>query len=496
MPPTTPPSGTTAHSPARKLEDLIARIGEAAVMYPGAPRPPAGDTLKVLHVATEFHQIGGHSRMAGEWVRLDTGNRHALALTRQHSPVPPAIAEAFRSTGGTVVRLNCERGNMLHWAASLQRLMADADVVVLHVHSMDILPFLACAGMQRRPPILFVNHTDHLFWVGARFADLVVSSRHSGNALSLRRRGIPRERLATFPLCLSEHGWQVDRAAARAQLGLEPDDVLILSVARGSKFSPVGSQAFPDPFVSLLQRNPRVKLYAVGPGGDVDWSGAEAATGGRVRAIHATPDTAPFYAAADIYLDSFPFVSITSLLEAGRAGLPLVTRDPFGPDCRVMGADTIGFDDSIVRCRSTGEAVSILQGLIDDHGLRRRLGDAARAEIEGHNLGNAWQAELKALYRRALATPPARIAGAQALGPVSDLDRFLPFVYADQQRGATRDSRFFASVEPAIKAGPLVWRLRTLVELRRRRLSAGQIGRWAIPEWLTCRVRDILRRHT
>jgi glycosyltransferase involved in cell wall biosynthesis len=480
-----------------ELEDALARIGATALAHPGVRRAPkAGHPLSVLHVATEIYAIGGHSRMAEQWSREDGGNRHSLVLTRQHAAIPESMADAIQAAGGTIVRLNRSPGSLLDWARQLQSEMAKADVVVLHVHSMDVLPFIACAGMDRHPPILLVNHTDHLFWVGARFADLVVCSRHSGHRLCIDRRGVPAERLALLPLCLGPDGWQADRAAARESLGLGRDDVMILTVARGAKFAPVGREAFPDPLVALLRRNPHVRLVAVGPGGEVDWSKAEAAVPGRIQPIRATRETAPYVSAADIYLDSFPFVSITSLLEAGRSGLPIVTRSPFGPECSVMGADTIGFDANIIRTESAPEMVATLQRLIDDPALRRRLGDAARAEIGSLNVGAGWASALEELYARALAVPATPLPCTPELGAITDLDRYLPFVYGDQRRGATATSRLVAAMEASIKAGPLAWRLRSVMRLRRLESAAGngQTVRWCIPEWLTGRLRDFQRR--
>ena len=480
-----------------ELEDALARIGAAALPHPGSPRTAAtGRALNVLHVATEVYAIGGHSRLAEQWMREDGASRHSLVLTRQRGPIPATTTDAVSAAGGTDVVLNRAAGILLDWAGRLQSEMARADVVVLHVHSMDVLPFIACAGMARRPPMLFVNHSDHLFFVGARFADLVVCTRRSGHRLCIDRRGIPAERLALLPLCLGEEAPQADRAAARATLGLARDDVMILTVARGVKFAPVGHEAFPDPFVELLQRNPHVRLVAVGPGGEVDWSAAEAAVPGRIQAITATRETARYFAAADIYLDSFPFVSITSLLEAGRAGLPMVTRNPFGPDCAVMGADTIGFDASIVRSSSTAEMVATLQRLIDDAALRRQIGEAARTVIAALNGGVGWRRELATLHARALALPATPPPCTPDLGSPSDLDSFLPFVYGDQGRGATAASRLEAAMGASIKAGPLAWRLRSVAELRRHGVAPGrgQVVRWCTPEWVTSRLRDFQRR--
>ena len=68
----------------------------------------------------------------------------------------------------------------------------------------------------------------------------------------------------------------------------------------------------------------------VGAGERPDWTAAVERTNGRIVTYPERAGTSVLYDAADIYVDSFPAVSITSLLEAGSLGIPLVTRDPFG----------------------------------------------------------------------------------------------------------------------------------------------------------------------
>jgi hypothetical protein len=483
------------------LEAIVAHLGAAALPHVGsgvAPRPDR--PMSVLHVATEFYAVGGHSRMAAHWMNEDSDNRHSLALTRQHEIVPPELATAVAASRGSITLLNRTPGDLLGWARRLQRLIAEADCVILHVHSMDVIPFLALAGMAHRPPVLLVNHADHLFWLGANFVDLVVSTRASGDRLTRDRRGIPDARRAVIPLCLAPPDASMARAEARRRLGFPEDQLIILTVARALKFKRVGHEEFPDPLVPLLEANPRARLVVLGPGGQVDWSRAEAAVPGQVIAVPATPETAPYFAAADIYLDSFPFVSVTSMLEAGLRGLPLVTRQPFGPECAVMGSDSPGIELEILRADSGSGVVGLLQRLIDDAAWRRQVGARTAAAIARTHMGAAWRAGLSEVYRRGFA---AHAAGPHA--PVhdasvpSDLDAFVPYAYGDLSRGATPEGRLVCATETALKAAPLAWRLRTLARFRHNGLL-GEVGcspwRCLIPEWAGTNLRMLARRYS
>jgi hypothetical protein len=482
-----------------EIEAVIARLGSAALPHAGPHLLSRVDgPLSVLHVATEFYAIGGHSRMAAHWMNEDEGNRHSLALSRQHDVVPPALHTSVAASGGTLTLLNRAPGDLLDWARRLQRLIAKADCVILHVHSMDVIPFLALSGMRCRPPVLLVNHADHLFWVGANFVDLVVSTRTSGDLLTRDRRGVPETRRAVIPLCLERPDVSMSRAEARRRLAISHDRVVILSVARALKFKRVGDEEFPDPIVPLLKANPRAQLLVLGPGGQVDWSRAEAAAPGQVVAVPASPETAPYFAAADIYLDSFPFVSVTSMLEAGLRSLPLVTRQPFGPDCAVMGSDSPGIEPEILRADSSDGMVGLLQRLIDDPVWRQQVGARTAAAISRTHMGPEWRAGLAEVYRRGFA--------AHAAGPhfsvsdgsaTSDLDAFVPYAYGDLGRGATAEGRLVCATETVLKVAPPVWRLRTLAALRRDGCF-GELSlspwRWLIPEWLGMNLRRFVRR--
>ena len=56
--------------------------------------------------------------------------------------------------------------------------------VILHVHMYDVLPILAFANGDFNRPVMFYNHADHLFWLGASISDLVVNFRSSSVAFN------------------------------------------------------------------------------------------------------------------------------------------------------------------------------------------------------------------------------------------------------------------------------------------------------------------------
>ena len=73
------------------------------------------------------------------------------------------------------------------------------------------------------------------------------------------------------------------------------------------------------------------------------------------RALGTRHEIGSIYAAADIYLDSYPFSSLTSMLEAGQRGLPLLSLGSADPQLDVLGFDDPATDGLPIRFRAEDE---------------------------------------------------------------------------------------------------------------------------------------------
>ena len=479
-----------------RIEAMLRRLGRQALHDDRPCRPPRdeGAPRRILHVATELYGIGGHARMVAHWIRNDPDNVHSLALTGQHCLLPQDVADAVQDARGTVTCLNARPGGLLRWARGLQALMARADILVLHVHNMDVVPMIALAGLVQRPPSMMVNHGDHQFWLGAGIVDMIVNTRHSGRQLGLDRRGVTPERSALIPLCLGDRPRRMSRQAARQALGIPSEAVVVLTIARAVKFRDIGGDNFVQALLPVLRDNPQMHMVVVGPGPMPAWADSIAQVPGQVHLIGETTQTQPYLDAADLYLDAFPFVSITSLLEAGMQGLPLVTRAAYGPDCGVMAADSPGLDGVMATTHSVAELRRTIAALVRDDAARRSLGARTLAQVVENNTGAGWRRQLGDLYRSTEALPrnPGDLAPIQGMG---DLDLFIPFVFDDPVGiGGSDTIRVSRATQLVLKAAPPGWRIRHLIRIAARRDLAGSPLRALIPAWLGTTLRRSLRR--
>ena len=176
-----------------RLEAILNAIGRR--IAPGdksAKRSKAGAFKKVLHVGSELSAVGGLTRMISRWMDADSERTSSLVLTQHRGEVPEHLTDAIQaqrrralpaqSVHRQPVRLGSEA------TADRQSAMTS---IILHIHCEDVIPVLAFADESGLPPVLFLNHADHLFWLGTSVADLVLNLRDAADRYHDRppRRG-------------------------------------------------------------------------------------------------------------------------------------------------------------------------------------------------------------------------------------------------------------------------------------------------------------------
>ncbi|MDB9537690.1 glycosyltransferase [Dolichospermum planctonicum CS-1226] len=422
-----------------ELDRILVKIGQKALKrstYPNKSLSLSRSHRNVLHVATSTAGIGGHSRMIWRWIQQDTGSSHSVVLTRQApSRVPKALREAVNNRNGKIYVLNKGFDGLISCSQRLRKIAVKADLIVLHTSGEDIIPIIAFANKEQSAPILFLNHSDHMFWLGASISDIVINLRQSGMTLSHTRRGIEPERNVLLPIILEPTQRILSRAEAKGKLGIPENSILLLSIARAPKYRTIDGITFADAHLPLLEKYQQAILVVIGPGnGNEDWSAAIQKTQGRIRVLAETEDTAMFYQAADIYVDSFPFTSITSLLEAGSYGVPLVSQYPYHSNsdlCKILGSDAPGLTDNMLLTGDLNEYTAILSNLIKDQQFRLSLGERTQIKITNFHTGNNWQCFLEEVYIRAANISKTNINSNSTDDQmsISEPDVFLPYIY-------------------------------------------------------------------
>jgi glycosyltransferase involved in cell wall biosynthesis len=458
------------------VEDILRQLG-ARLPQTGAIPRRAARPREVLHVVTQCYGTGGSTQEIACWVEQDQGRHHRVCVTRQRGAPPPDKVLAPLASPSDLIRLDTGRGGLMERAGRLRALAMDADVVVLHVHPYDVVPVIAFAGAPDTPPVVLVDHADHVFWLGTSVSSVVMHMRDSGRRLAAARRGLDPARSTVVPRPLRPAGRTVDRDDAKRRLGIDPAAVLLVTAADGSKYRPVGSPSFVELALPVLERHQNALLHAAGPSPEGEWQTAAERTGGRIRALGMLPDVRLLQEAADVYLDSFPFASLTSLLEAGSLGVPAITYRGHPEECAVFGADTRGVDEHMLSPSDPIEFGRALGELITDAGRRQELGRRTERAIRETHTGDGWLAAADGLYALAAEVPPP--SGELVVERrVGRLDVLVDLVmnqtgFAQGMPGALRDHLALLPVRERVAA----WR-------RLTRAGARPPHRNMVPDWL------------
>lgn len=333
--------GTFGRLASAELEQ--ATVAAAQTLPPCSVSRDGKGPKRFLHVLTEAYELFGHTKLCRKWIEVDsTDAQHDVVLIDQHDGAPKNLRQSVEARGGKVTQF--DRTQPLLTRARLLRELAyaDADVVVLHVHPNDVLPNVAF-GIPGGPPVVYVNHADHEFWVGGAIADLVLDIRESGQEWTRTHRDISRTQILPIPLeadPLFLNGADkiaVLRQEVRKTLGVGDHEFLLLTIGSARKYQPMRGISFLEAAEEILNRCPQAKIVAVGPKPLAEWQAVSQRTGGRLIPIGNQSDLGRFHAAADLYLEGMPAGSLTALLEVCLAGVacvraPAEVRPPHASD--------------------------------------------------------------------------------------------------------------------------------------------------------------------
>jgi hypothetical protein len=372
----------------------------------------------VLHVATSVHETGGHTRLIENWIRHDDAALHSLVLLdQQPCHIRAELVARIAASGGelVVVPANCP---LLDKARRLRKVaQAGYDLVVLHHHPDDVVPLVALA-VAECPPVAVMNHADHVFWLGASVADAVIDFRDYGARLSRERRGSRRSLM--FPLPLDSRSPTLGRAEARLRLGIPDTEVMLLSIGSANKYAPTKKYNFFRTLHRVITDNPTARLYVVGVGED-DFRSFGVRRPERTNLLGIISDPSAHEAAADLYLESFPYGSYTALIETAARGVCPVLM--YAPTSHTDISGDVPLKGLITNATDEADYVARVTTLINDPAERTRLGQAVArqiASIHGCDVGRAY---LQPVYERLIGTThrPAPLPAQKSAETVDDL---------------------------------------------------------------------------
>lgn len=427
------------------LEEKLARISE---QLPDITLPTArSGQRRVLTIMSSIHAVGGHSRIAWRWFQLDTRSRHTLVLTQQGPHEIPAQILALQQQG-TLDLVVLTEPNWLAHVQTLRHHIADADQVVLLTHPNDITPCAALPGMRTPPPVIFMDHAGHTFWLGVTISCQVLGM---SPILHESRRGIPKEHISWVPLPLDFS--RLDAPAAvdvRAALRIPAEAVLLMSCGMDYKYLPIDGVCMADLLAPVLGRHPQAHLLVVGVQSAALWEDLAQRYPGRIhlQSYLSEPELVACYQACDIYLDSIPFASPTTMFEAAACGKPVVRYAP--ADWRACGfsldIDTI--PTSLYIWSQPAHYEKDLDRLIDEPGFRAWRGQFGQRAVRLYHAEDTFVHAVEAAYERAIDMPRIKVNAEAVQWRYGRLDELLASLTRNQFHGNHLEAKRRVTQQP------------------------------------------------
>ncbi|MGK5114795.1 MULTISPECIES: glycosyltransferase family 4 protein [unclassified Geodermatophilus] len=303
------------------------------------------------------------------------------------SPRHPLFAEVVSGwlAGHPADVFHCHVGTgSENWPGVRLARRAGCPVVVQTQH----LPYLVAHPRKRRAYHAGIEAVDRLIAVS------------EGLRRTYQRIGVAPGRFTTVPNGVAPLRERLGRDAARAALGLDPAQPVVLTVGRLTHMK--GQWHLVDAVPGLLARFPDLAVVLVGDGPLREALEKRAAALGVRNAVRFPghrPDARQLLAAADVFAlpsrhEGMPLVA----LEAMEAGLPVVAT-------RVIGTEEVvvdGVTGALVRPDDPAALGAALERLLADPSLRRRQGAAGRCRYLAGFTRDRMAADTAAVYEAAL----------------------------------------------------------------------------------------------
>jgi Glycosyl transferases group 1 len=386
-----------------RLELALDEVALAAIPPVSRKDAQVWPPRHVLHVLSEGHRIGGHVRMALRWIQTDQDTCPDVIVTRPGCD-SPELAAAATQRGGSG-RAFTQR-SLIARARELREAASTADVVVCHTHPDDPVPALAFGGSYEGPPVVMVNHADHAYWLGVGNVAVVMNLRAIDPSLT-SARGYPDDSVMVVPIPAPDTDRSRGRATAKRELGIRSTQCVLVTLARALKYERTyWHPGFAEVVAPALRELPQATLIAVGADPhNAAWAQLQREFRGRVLIPGLQPDPSRYLDAADVYLDSFPFGSTTSMLEAATRDIPVLASGQYDRLGYLLSSSGV-LDEVVLRAPDPETYREQLHRLVSDSTFREVAGAATGAAVRSRHGAAAWRVQLERVYERALSARP------------------------------------------------------------------------------------------
>jgi Glycosyl transferases group 1 len=361
--------------------------------------PQSFQENSILHVMSVSYNTGGHTRVVERWIELDdqNTNQSVLFTRKRKQVVPERLVSAVNSKNGKLIFLDDHLSDG-DKGLELRKIASNFEFIVLHIHMDDPVPLIAFGNEEFKRPVMFFNHADHKFWIGASISDIVVNFRKWGEDICLNRRKHPESYILSIPVDAVQSEQVTDKSAIREKLGLPQDKKIIATVGSTHKYKPVINWNMLPMLETILQQRSDVMITVVGPSASdlPAWDAVSKKYNDRILLLGRLQAEQMFdyLRASDLVLDSFPMIGGTALLDAVACDVPVLSlKSPTGQMDYVLESDAYCDNEEIFMSK-------IFTLLSDGQAAKNNIFDVM-GKSKKYNSVDMWKQRMRELYAKA-----------------------------------------------------------------------------------------------
>ena len=342
----------------------------------------------ILHVATELHEVGGHTRMLYQFLkRYRDGNQLLILSGQSLRNIPKWFINGIGSNI-TIITLDpidslFERSYILRHISNFSR------KVITYHHPHDVVPVMAFSH-DKCPPILIENHAHSWFWLGLSIADLVFTHSDFHKDFTLRVRPVNNAYFLpstdTDDLAIS-FDWE-DKVKAKEKLKINPDTICIITVGTSEKFIPNSNYDFFKTAEKIVKRFTNSEIFVIGISKDSYLNRHYNLSTEKIHLLGPVSDLTDYYKAADIYLESLPQPSTGATLTSTPIGMccPLLKYGAGTVFSTISAIESTLYEKYIGHLENEEEYLDKLEFLINDPNARFEIAREIRENyIRSHS---------------------------------------------------------------------------------------------------------------
>lgn len=337
---------------------------------------------KILHIVTVIETVGGHSKLLFNWILNDERSLHTVVSTQMNIN-DLSIKGDYYIKNGDYIALEGE--SYLNKAQRLLDIVNDYDLVMFHTHPNDTIPILALSHVGVATPVGFVNHADHVFWLGVSVLDILIQIREANIDLDKIRRQVKVQDFLPIPI--------ISETKLNSKINKNKDEIIILSTGTEYKYIPNEKYNFFKELYKIAIKHSNVLIYLAGVYDNFKFY--QEYKHERIICLGDINNLSEYEDIADIYLEGFPLPSFTALLQPGLKGVPFVLHyDPVN----TLKLFIEKRDYYIIYPKNVDEWHQLVEDLIVDKEFRSSVGEKQKAFLDINYNIDGWKTKLNHFY--------------------------------------------------------------------------------------------------